>query len=262
MTHEPSPSPLGIERFDHVTLIELRKPPYNYFDQAFITAIADAFEACDRDDDCRAIVLAAQGKAFCAGADFSSPREDRNPALRDGSHPLYAQAVRMFRAGKPVVAAVQGAAVGGGLGLALVADFRVVAPEARFSANFTRLGFHPGFGLSTTLPRLVGQQQAARLFYTGCRIDGEEALRIGLADELVPMEQLRERALALAAVIAISAPIAVRATRETLRDGLADAVEAATRREATLQAGHFLSEDFKEGVAAMAARRDPVFKGR
>lgn len=253
---------VGVESLGHVTLVELRKPPYNYFDQALVTGLADAFAACDADPDCRVILLAAQGRAFCAGADFSSPREDRNPARRGDAHPLYSQAVRMFRGCKPVVAAVQGPAVGGGLGLALVADFRVACGEARFSANFTRLGFHPGFGLSTTLPRLVGVQEAARLLYTGRRIDGAEALRIGLVDELVPQDALRDRALMLAREIAVSSPIAVQATRATLRAGLADAVEAATRHEAALQAQHFQTEDFKEGVAAMAERRAPAFKGR
>ena len=115
---------------------------------------------------------------------------------------------------------MHGAAVGGGLGLALVADFRVTCQEARFSANFNRLGFHPGFGLTATLPRLVGAQQAALLFYTGRRIPGDEAVRIGLADLLVPQAEVRSAAQALALEIAQSAPLAVMSTRETVRRGL------------------------------------------
>src|SRR5207247_5428881 len=130
-----------------------------------------------------------------------------------------------------VIAAVQGAAVGGGLGLALVADFRVTCEEARFSANFNRLGFHPGFGLTATLPRLVGAQQAALLFYTGRRIPGDEAVRIGLADLLVAQDEVRSAAQALALEIAQSAPLAVLATRQTVRRGLVDQIEAATARE-------------------------------
>src|SRR5690606_13245125 len=136
------------------------------------------------------------------------------------------EASRLFRTRKPIVAAVHGAAIGGGLGLACVADFRVTCQEARFSANFTRLGFHPGFGLTATLPRLVGPQMAALLFYTGRRIPGDEAVRIGLADLLVPQAEVRSAAEALATEIAQSGPLAVVATRETLRRGLADAVEA------------------------------------
>jgi enoyl-CoA hydratase/carnithine racemase len=158
-----------------------------------------------------------------------------------------------------IVLAVQGPAVGGGLGLALVADFRVTCAEARFSANFARLGFHPGFALSCTLPRLVGPQQAALLLYTGRRVNGEEAVRIGLADELVAQDQVRARAQALAEEIAASAPIAVESVRASLRAGLVDAVRAAVEREAGEQRLHFQTRDFREGVAATAQRREPVF---
>src|SRR6202043_3660302 len=104
-----------------------------------------------------ASVLAAAGKSFCAGADLASPEGVGGSGLA-GVSPLYYQAVRLFAVKKPIVATVQGAAVGAGLGLALVADFRVVAPEARFASNFVKLGFHPGFGITYTLPRLIGQQ--------------------------------------------------------------------------------------------------------
>ena len=178
-----------------------------------------------------------------------------------GRH-LYKEAIRLFRTKKPIIAAVQGAAVGGGLGLALVADFRVTCSEARFSANFNRLGFHPGFGLTATLPRLVGVQQAALLFYTGRRIPGDEAVRIGLADLLAPQAELREAAQKLALEIAQSAPLAVIATRDTVRRGLVDAIEAATERELVEQDWLRRTEDFREGVRAMADRRLPDFKGR
>ncbi|HMS89366.1 MAG TPA: enoyl-CoA hydratase-related protein, partial [Acidimicrobiales bacterium] len=148
------------------------------------------------------------------------------------------------------------------LGLAVSADFRVARPESKVSANFTRLGFHPGFGLTATLPRLIGQQKTAMMFYTGRRIAGEEAFAMGLADVLVPKEQLRDAAMALAQEIAISAPIAVVSTRATMRQGLVDLVRAAVNRESIEQDIQRKTEDFKEGVAAMSARREPVFQGR
>ena len=129
------------------------------------------------------------------------------------------------------MAAVQGAAVGGGLGLALMPDFRVACPEARFSANFARLGFVQGFGLTLTLPRLVGRQRAMEMFYTGRRVKGEEALRIGLCDDLVPQGEVRSRARELAVEIATSAPLAVRSIREMMRGRLAAEIRAATDRE-------------------------------
>jgi enoyl-CoA hydratase/carnithine racemase len=244
-----------------VATVEMCRPPHNYFDIALIQQLADAFEALEADRRCHAIVLAAQGTAFCAGANFSN--RDATPPQRSprGINPLYAEAIRMFACAKPVVAAVHGPAIGGGLGVALVADFRVTCSEARFSANFNRLGFHPGFGLSVTLPRLVGVQQAALLFYTGRRIGGEEARAIGLADVLVPQDQVRAEAQKLAREIATSAPLAVQSTRATLRQGLVEQLRVAVARESVEQNQHFQTADFREGVAAMAARREPQFKG-
>lgn len=244
-----------------VAIVEMRRPPHNFFDIPLIAHLADAFEELEADRRCHAIVLAAEGSSFCAGADFSN--RDATPPQRSprGINPLYAEALRLFACGKPVVAAVHGPAIGGGLGVALVADFRITCPEARFSANFNRLGFHPGFGLSVTLPRLVGLQQAARLFYTGQRIGGEQAVAIGLADALVPQDQVRAEAMRLAQEIALSAPLAVQSTRATLRQGLVEQIRSAVAHESTEQNAHFKTADFKEGVAAMAARREPRFTG-
>ena len=255
---------VGVELSGHVGIVEIRRPPHNFFDNALIRGIADAFEALDADPQCRAIVLAAEGKSFCAGADFSK-RPDTGAASETGNGEakhLYTEGTRLFRNKKPIVAAVHGAAVGGGLGLALVADFRVTCPEARFSANFNRMAFHPGFGLTVTLPRVVGPQRAALLFYTGRRIPGDEAVQIGLADLLVAQNDVRSAAQELATEIAQSGPLAVMSTRETLRRGLADAVETATERELVEQEWQRRTADFKEGVKAMAERRLPNFAGR
>jgi enoyl-CoA hydratase/carnithine racemase len=256
---------IGVEKSGHVALVEIRRPPNNFFDAALIGEIATAFEALDADAECRALVLAAQGKAFCAGANFGDSDSDSSEILggpRPGAAHLYIQGVRLFRTKKPIVAAVHGAAVGGGLGLALVADFRVTCPEARFSANFTRLGFHPGFGLTVTLPAVVGPTKAALLFYTSRRIGGEEALKLGLADMLVPQDKVREAALSLAAEIAENSPLGLIATRTTLRGDLADRVRTATERELAEQTRLRQTEDFKEGVRAMAERRPPHFNSR
>jgi enoyl-CoA hydratase/carnithine racemase len=253
---------VGVDLEDHVAVVEMRRPPHNYFDVELIGALANAFEALEADTRCRAIVLAAQGSAFCAGANFANRAATPPQHSARGINPLYGEAIRLFMCAKPVVAAVQGPAIGGGLGLALVADFRVTCAEGRFSANFNRLGFHPGFGLSVTLPRLVGMQQAALLFYSGRRIDGVEAQRIGLTDVLVAQDAVRGRSIDLAAEIATSAPIAVQSTRATLRAGLVEQIRIAVARESMEQNAHYKTEDFKEGVAAMAARRTPLFKGR
>ena len=253
---------LGVSIDNHVAVVEIRRPPHNFFDIPMIAGIAEAFESLDLDPDCRAIVLCSQGTAFCAGANFSN--RDATPEQRSprAVNPIYNEAIRLFSCSKPVVAAVHGAAIGGGLGLALVADFRVTCAEARYSANFNRLGFHPGFGLSVTLPRLVGPQRAAMLLYTGRRVGGEEAVQIGLADVLVPQDEVRARAMAIAREIAVSAPLAVQSTRATLRAGLVEEIRLAVARESVEQNRQFRSEDFKEGVKAMAERREPRFQGR
>ena len=246
---------------DFVATVELHRPPNNHFDVALIRSLADALDALDADSACRAAVLCSEGKHFCAGADFSGRSlEDNIGGGRRGGH-IYEEALRLFSAKTPLVAAVQGAAVGGGLGLALAADFRVTCPEARFTANFARLGFHQGFGLSVTLPAAVGQQRALELLYTGRRVTGDEAFRIGLCDRIVPLESLRQEAHALAAEIAASAPLAVRSIRETMRGDLAGRIRTATERERAEQERLYLTDDFKEGVRATAERRPPHFKG-
>ncbi|UCE85804.1 MAG: enoyl-CoA hydratase/isomerase family protein [Deltaproteobacteria bacterium] len=261
---------IAIERDGHVATVEIRRGPHNYFDFELIAEIADAFEALDEDPTCRAIVLAAEGKSFCAGARLggggAADAEPEGPAAEDpfrrDAARLYTEAVRLFRARTPVVGAIHGAAVGGGLGLALVADVRVTCPEARFSANFSRLGFHPGFGLSVTLPALIGPSKAALLFFTGRRVTGSEAVAMGLADRLVERAAVRPAAVELAAEIAASAPLAVAAMRATVRDGLAERIEAAVSRELDEQAWLIRTADAREGIAAMAERRTPRFEGR
>jgi enoyl-CoA hydratase/carnithine racemase len=246
---------------DYVALVEIHRAPHNFFDDRLIRDLADAFEALDGDPACRASVLASEGKAFCAGADFTSQADrSSDEFLSGGPSRLYEQAVRLFACEKPVVAAIQGAAVGGGLGLALVADFRVVSPEARFAANFVKLGIHPGFGLTCTLPRLIGMQRASMMFLTGRRITGAEAVSMGLADVLTPVENLREAARQLAAEIAEGAPLAMRSTRATLRKGLAEAVKAHTAHELTEQTWLARTEDHSEGVRAVSERRPGQFR--
>ncbi|HVX20995.1 MAG TPA: enoyl-CoA hydratase/isomerase family protein [Acidimicrobiales bacterium] len=245
-----------VEVADHVAVVELHRPPDNFFDAALVAAVADAVEQA-ADDGHRAVVLCSEGKNFCAGAAIGTGGDDptRTPMA------LYRQGVRLFAGPLPVVAAVQGAAVGGGLGLALAADFRVATPESRFHCNFARLGFHHGFGTTVTLPAVVGQQRAWELLYTGGQARGEEALRIGLCDRLVPADQLRPAALALAADIAASGPLAVRAIRQTVRADLVHQVRLAVEREAEAQLALVGTDDFAEGVRATAERRPPRFTG-
>ncbi|MEV8442245.1 enoyl-CoA hydratase/isomerase family protein [Actinosynnema sp. NPDC051121] len=251
---------LSVSVRDGIALLEMRRPPANYFDERLIGGIVDAALALDDDPACRVIVLASQGKHFCAGADFGDGGGfDRDRVAVSGR--LYRRAAQLFDVRTPTIAAVQGAAVGGGLGLACAADFRVAEPSSRFVANFALLGFHQGFGLSVTLPDLVGRRVAADLLLTGRRVGGEEAVRIGLADRLAEPGRVRETALAWAREIAAAAPLAVRSIRATLRADLPERVRQALEHELVEQARLWQTADCAEGIAASLERRAPVFRG-
>jgi len=205
------------------------------------------------------------GGSFCAGADFRSgeapdPTDQAGFVERTGA--FYEQAVRIFDSPVPLVAAVQGAAIGAGFGLALACDLCVVGELGWFQANFVRLGIHPGFALSATLGRVVGPGRASELLLTGRRVVAAEAGRIGIAQRVVPHGDEVDVALEMALQIATGAPLAVSATRATLRAGLAGVAREAMRHELAEQAALAGTADAVEGVRAMLEGRDPRFEGR
>lgn len=263
---------IEVSLLDHyVATIEISSPPLNFFDVQMISEIGDALEALDDNKNCRAVVLCAKGKVFCAGANFGDGSNSKNalgtvetnstepPSFSSNARQLYTQALRLFRSSKPIVGAIHGAAVGGGLGLALVPDFRVSCEEARFSANFSQLGIHPGFGLTYTLPQVIGQQKANLMFLAGNRVKGLQAQEMGLVDVLVDQNEVRDGAINLAQELASAAPLAVKSIRETLRIGLADGVEKATQRELQEQAWLIETGDAAEGMRAVNERRKGDF---
>ncbi len=245
----------------HIAIVEIDRPPNNHVSVELMRDLANVLHLIDAEKNLRVSVLCAAGKNFCAGADLVAPTGIGGQDTQAGIGPLYEEAVRLFSAKKPIVAAVQGAAVGAGLGLTLIADFRIASPDARFTANFVKLGFHPGFGITHTLPRVVGQQRAELLCLTGRRVKADEALAMGLVDEVVPLENLRAAALGLAKEIAENAPLAVQSTRATFRSDLAAAVRAQTALELKEQTWLRKTDDFREGVRAVNERRAGNFTG-
>ena len=235
MTHQYDD--ISVTLNDHVAVVEIQRPPHNFFDVSLIRQIANAFDTLDDNPACT-----EEGFMNTTGT-------------------LYREGVRLFSARKPIVAAVQGAAIGGGLGLSLVADFRIASPEARFAANFAKLGIHPGFGLTVTLPAIVGQQAANLMFLTGRRLKGEEALEMGLVDELVEQKGLRGRAVEFASEIAVNAPLAIVSVRATARQGLAERIDKATDHELSEQQWLRATNDAEEGIKAVAERRVGQFTG-
>ena len=250
---------IHVENTGHVAIVTFSRPPVNFADLALIEGIGAAFDAADDDPDVRAIVLQSEGKVFCAGADLANANPVADAQAPGQRNPFYVAAARLFAVKKPVVAAVQGAAVGAGLGLALVADFRIAGPDAKFVANFVSLGFHPGFGISAVLERVVGRQRALLMNLTGRRIRAEEAAEWGLADALA--DDPVAAALAMAHEIAAGAPLAVQATRATMRCDLFDLVQRQTDHELGEQAWLQRTADFAEGVRAVNERRVGNFRG-
>ncbi|MGZ0215179.1 MAG: enoyl-CoA hydratase/isomerase family protein, partial [Acidimicrobiales bacterium] len=239
--------------------------PHNFLNFRQIHGIADALEELQSNMSIGCAVLAADGKSFCAGADFAGDGVgggDDEVVGGDATLALYQGSARLFDVTLPIVGAIQGPAIGGGLGLAMVPDIRITCPNARFSANFAALGIHQGFGMSVTMPALLGPSRAAQVLYSAKRYKGEEAVAIGLADECVASELVRERALEVATDIAKNAPLALRAIKSTLRLGLGDEVRTITRREAEIQARLSHTEDAKEGIASVGERRPGIFNGR
>jgi len=267
--------PIGVDIHGHVGLIELRDPPHNFLSVEQVREIADVLDGFATNMDVRAAVLMAEGKSFCAGANFGSSRSttQRSGAPEGASTPaesgtggrpedLYAQAARLCEAEIPWIAAVHGPAIGGGLGLAMTATMRVTCPEARFAANFVKLGIHQGFGLSVTLPELIGPSRAALVLLSGRRFKGDEATELGMADVCVAQEHVRDTAMEIAAEVGSGAPLAIRAINATLRAGLGDRVREATRHEAAEQARLFTTEDAREGMRSVGERREGNFVGR
>lgn len=233
----------------------------NYLSPELLERVAGCYRDLE-EQACRAIVLTTESRHFCAGAHFSGDDPGRSRSTRTSS-PLYDRVPALFDRAVPVIAVVDGAAIGGGLGFALSADFRFAGPNARFSANFSQIGLSPGFGLTKTLPEAVGAREAAKLFYTGRRIDSLEATRIGLCESASPSrEDAFAAALEFAREIASSAPASIRAIYNSMHAGRAEMIRKTLESELLQQQPLYGTADFKEGVLAARERRAPQFEGR
>ena len=259
---------IGATRQGHVVVAELLAGPHNFASEALMNELADVLMAAQA-DGARAGVICSEGKSFCAGAQFSGNDGSRAANFSafvqsdeaNAIGPFYTAAARLFDVAIPLVAAVHGPAVGAGFGLATACDLRVICPEAFMLTNFVRLGIHPGFGISLILPELIGAARASDILLTGRRIGGQECFDLGLANRLVERDLVRGTAIALATEIAGAAPLAVQATRKTLREGLAARVRERLAHERTTQDWLSSTKDAEEGIAAMLDKRDPVFTG-
>jgi enoyl-CoA hydratase/carnithine racemase len=253
------------EAADRIGLITLNRPDRrNAMTPELLDAFSGALEDARRDEAIRCLVITGKGACFSAGADLRSSmqRSDLGKPSREASFAMYEPFLGVLDVEVPVIAAMNGHTVGGGLGLALLADIRVANVDAKYGFNFARLGIHSGLGISYVLPRLVGAAHASELLFTGKLISGSEALRIGLVTHAEQGDHVLAAAMRLATAIAGSAPMAVRGMKASIRRGLGWRIREAALEEASLQAASLGTEDAKEGVSAMLEKREPEFTGR
>lgn len=253
-----------------VAIITLSRPERL---NALTVAMGASFEAAVKslgmEPDLRAVVLTGEGRAFSAGGDLDF-LERRAQAGAEGGAQANAEEMRAFyrrflslrTLPVPVLAAVNGPAIGAGMCLALACDLRVCARDAKLGLTFVGLGLHPGMGATHLLPTLVGHQTASRLLLTGEVIGGEEALRLGLVAETVETEQVLPRTLELARSMAEAGPVAVRSTVRSLRLVADEGLERALWREADAQAHCYSTADLRRGIEAVRTKSKATFKGR
>jgi enoyl-CoA hydratase/carnithine racemase len=247
-----------------VGVITLNRPDNrNSMTPELLDSFSAASATARADRSIRCLVVTGTGPCFSSGADFKSTlQRDTGESPADRSYAMYAPFLSLLDIEIPIVGALNGHTVGGGFGLALVCDLRIGALDAKYGANFVKLGLAPGMAISYMLPRLVGLARGNELLLTGRLVDGREAEALGILNRAVPAADVMPQAMAVATTIAGNAPIAVRATKAAIRRGLALAVREAAREEAVAQAETVATADCAEGIAALLAKRAPVFTGR
>ena len=258
--------PLLVAREGAVAIVTLNRPASkNALNPALVDALGPALEREAADDGVRAIVLTGAGGAFCSGADLKAGIIEDPDVMNhlDARMDAFHRMIRaIVGAPKPLLAAVDGPAVGFGCDLALACDLRLVTPRAYFQEKFVKIGLMPDGGGTFFLPRLVGLGRALELMYSGDAVQGEEAVRIGLANRIVPPEALGGEALAWATRLAKGPPLAHRRMKAAVWAGFAGTTEDALAREKEGQLECLRSADAMEGVMAWMQRREPTFSGR
>ena len=248
------------------TLVMSRPERLNALNNELAVAVNDALGRIAQDESVRVVVITGAGRAFCAGGDLGALGKGREtgrtqelePILRAGMQMV----LRMRTMPQPVIAAVNGAAAGAGMNIALAADIRIAAEEATFGQNFAKVGLFPDYGGTYFLPQLVGPAKAAELFYTGDMIDAKTALALGIVNQVVPAAQLEAEVKTLAQKIAQGPSMAIQAVKKDLFAREEKELVRALENEVQEQMRCYLSEDCNEGIHAFFERRPPKFQGK
>ncbi len=264
----PGYTTLQVERDGAVETLRLNRPDvYNAFNDALLSELSDAVKRCERDEAVRCVVITGAGKAFCSGQDLADVKlryEQPSPTMELGEHlrRLYNPLIGRLRTmEKPVLAAVNGVAAGAGCSLALACDIRIAAASASFMEAFINVGLVPDSGSTFMLPRLIGVSRAMEMCFTGRKVPAEEALRIGLCNQVVPDDQLAAETTALAAKLAALPTRAIGLTKRAINRAWSSGLEDQLEYEAMLQTAAGRMADHVEGVQAFVAKRKPQFKG-
>ncbi len=267
-TPQPAQAPVVLEgKHDGIATLVLNRPErLNALNNELAMALNDALSRIAQDQSVSVVVITGAGRAFCAGGDLGALGNSRQsgtikevePLLRAGMQMV----LKMRTMPQPVIAAVNGAAAGAGLNIALAADIRIAAEEATFGQTFSKVGLFPDYGGTYFLPQLVGRAKAAELFYTGDIIDTKSALAIGLVNQVVPGARLEAEVKALAQKIAHGPALAIRAVKRALFAGGEKELAQALDNEVQEQMRCFLSEDCNEGIRAFFEKRPPKFQGK
>lgn len=250
---------------DRIALVTLNRPENrNSMTEDVFAGILGAIERIRSDRNVRCVIVTGRGKSFCAGADFRSgvQRESDGTLPHERSFAMYEPFLAVLEIEVPVIGALNGHAIGGGLGLALVCDIRVANEHAKYGANFVRLGLHPGMATTYLLPRLIGVPRAFELLTTGRLVSGAEAAQLGLANDAVAAERVFDRSWEIAQEIATAAPIAVRMCKRSIYQNLNWEPVGPARAEAHAQSRTLETEDAKEGIRALLEKRPPEFHSR
>lgn len=251
------------DKTDHIGQITFNRPDnLNSMNHETVSSFQDIIDHVKKDRSLRCLIITGSGTTFCGGADFKSGFEkDNGPLLNDVLLDFYRPFLNIGTLKIPVIAAINGHAIGGGFGITLMCDIRVANSQAKMGANFTRLGLHSGMAVSYVLPRLVGLSKANELLFTGRIISGETAFSMGLVNYAVDKNKVLKKAMELAREISQSAPIAVQMMKQSIYRGLDWDPLKAAEIEALKQAHTFEMEDGKEGIKAMLEKRTPDFQG-
>jgi enoyl-CoA hydratase/carnithine racemase len=253
---------------DGVAVLTMNRPErLNALGDTLRDDLQDAVTRASEDPEVRALILTGAGKGFCSGGDVKAMNERRESRaerpIMDKVAPSRDQTVQALRdAPKPVIAAVNGAAAGAGMNLALCCDIRLASTAAKFSQAFVRRGLHPDWGGTYFLPRIVGTAKACELIFTGQVIDAQEALRLGIVSAVHAPEELLPAAHALAHKFADGPPIAIRLAKRAIYHNLECDLRQALEFETFAQNICYETEDAAEGIRAFVEKRPPAFRGR